>query len=84
MNTRILPICHRCLGPIENDPLLDNASVDLCPKCFEFRAEELGTKDDAAETRHLLFEPPPECYCHQVANPDECRDAGHCIMQHRR
>lgn len=56
MNTKNLPepICHRCLGPIYNDPLLDNLAVNLCPKCFEIRAEEMGTEDNPAETRHLL------------------------------
>jgi len=27
------------------------------------------------------FEPPQTCYCWQVADPQECRDAGKCLME---
>lgn len=28
----------------------------------------------------MAFEPDKDCYCSLVANPQECRDAGYCIM----
>jgi len=42
MNTNDLPepICHKCLEPVYDEPLYDNAVVGLCPKCFEDWAEE--------------------------------------------
>ena len=33
------PICEKCLDPIFNEPLYDNASIGLCPKCFEAEIE---------------------------------------------
>ena len=42
LNTKTLPepVCSRCLDPIFNEPLYDNAAEGLCPTCFEAKREE--------------------------------------------
>jgi len=38
------PICHKCLNPVYNEPLYDNAELGLCPKCFEVFADLTNNK----------------------------------------